>query len=397
MAEADATAAAPAEEPEEEHPPLTLEEGEDKVKIMALFKKLALADLQEDGKQPTISVEAMKQGGNTALGKGSVNFLKTICQMDFNGDGDVEESEWEMFFAMLKQDNDAKQIDDILNQMEEASGDVIAIAMASAAAAQDDDGTMGYDAEEAAAMIQEAIDALGEAEHALIDTLFKAWDWNDDGKIEIARLSSNGVNMGPHKASVFSQLEKMDLDADGHVDKKEMQTYFGLLKQMTTAEEFQSAISEMSDAATAEKDVYRFILLNAEYNRSALILDDDDAKADAEAAAAALPDLSDERLVKVKALFQTFEQDLSKNINLKSLEATKIDNGPVSSSGGFADSMKMMDANGDGELEYKEMLDYFKAIGAELDEDNFNIVLDGLTESAATSISLMTAEAQSKS
>lgn len=122
MAEADATAAAPAEEPEEEHPPLTLEEGEDKVKIMALFKKLALADLQEDGKQPTISVEAMKQGGNTALGKGSVNFLKTICQMDFNGDGDVEESEWEMFFAMLKQDNDAKQIDDILNQMEEASG-----------------------------------------------------------------------------------------------------------------------------------------------------------------------------------------------------------------------------------------------------------------------------------
>ena len=40
---------------------------------------------------------------------------------------------------------------------------------------------------------------------------------------------------------------------------------------MTTAEEFQSAISEMSDAATAEKDVYRFILLNAEYNRSALV------------------------------------------------------------------------------------------------------------------------------
>ena len=38
--------------------------------------------------------------------------------------------------------------------------------------------------------------------------------------------------MGPHKASVFSQLEKMDLDADGHVDKKEMQTYFGLLKQV---------------------------------------------------------------------------------------------------------------------------------------------------------------------
>ena len=36
-------------------------------------------------------------------------------------------------------------------------------------------------------------------------------------------------------------------------------------------------------------------------------------------------------------------------------------------------------------------------LGAELDEDNFNIVLDGLTESAATSISLMTAEAQSKS
>ena len=67
--------------------------------------------------------------------------------------------------------------------------------MASAAAAQDDDGTMGYDAEEAAAMIQEAIDALGEAEHALIDALFKAWDWNDDGKIEIARLSSNGVNV----------------------------------------------------------------------------------------------------------------------------------------------------------------------------------------------------------
>ena len=53
----------------------------------------------------------------------------------------------------------------------------------------------------------------------------------------------------------------------------------------------------------------------------------------------------------------------SSRLTSPSRALSQIDNGPVSSSGGFADSMKMMDANGDGELEYKEMLDYFKAIG----------------------------------
>ena len=46
--------------------------------------------------------------------------------------------------------------------------------------------------------------------------------------------------------------------------------------------------------------------------------------------------------------------------------------------------LSAMDANGDGQLEYGEMVAYFTSVGATLRDDEFALILSDMTDNAST-------------
>ena len=99
------------EEPEDEvpqgPPPL---EGDRKDEVLACFKTF---DIDGTGMVPIAKVYA----ATTNVGPKQMKLLGTLADMDFNGDGHVEEDEWMLYFAMISDELSDAQFADTFNDI----------------------------------------------------------------------------------------------------------------------------------------------------------------------------------------------------------------------------------------------------------------------------------------
>ena len=107
------------------------------------------------------------------------------------------------------------------------------------------------------------------------------------------------------------------------------------------------------------------------------------------------PALSETRKARLQSIFDLFvglpgAKGRSGAISLATLEedcSSKL--GPHNVS--LLKELKMMDADGDGDLTFDEMCGYFRAVGAELDDDEFEVIASDLMDrgSAAQVVKLV--------
>jgi len=344
---------------------------------MALF-----ADFDTD-KNGMISLDKLR-GATVKVGPSEASVLKQMKEMDLNDDGYVEAYEWETYFATMVDVLNDSELDSIMADLTVAGRTVATVAMCTKLAAEGDAdaGTAEVDAEDAQAAAEELEAAtLGGEQKALVEELFKEWDFNGDGKIDRGKLQTTGVEVGPRKEKVFSAFEKMDINDDKVVTLDEMLLYFGMVATLMSEDQFKETVGEMREMAATEKSVLTMIgyaeqAAQGEYTE--LGEEDDEPEPVVELTAA--------RLEQISALFLVYSSDTSKPIELAALSAAKVEAGPSKMS--VLEGMKLMDENGDGMVELSEMQSYFKLTGAALSDEEFALVLDSLKDGAAAGESM---------
>ena len=101
-----------ADDEEDEVPKLpTLEAGETRDRIMGLFEKY------DHAKNGMIPLDKIKKAG-VSVGPTENKILNTLAAMDFNGDGFIEASEWELYFAATVEALSADELDVVLGDLE---------------------------------------------------------------------------------------------------------------------------------------------------------------------------------------------------------------------------------------------------------------------------------------
>ena len=90
-----------------------LEPGPQKDEVMALFKTF---DVEGTGKIEMKGLKSVK----VEVGPSKMSVLEQLAEMDFNGDGFVEEDEWELYFATVVATLDADSLKVILDDLKEA-------------------------------------------------------------------------------------------------------------------------------------------------------------------------------------------------------------------------------------------------------------------------------------
>jgi len=334
-----------------------------KGKVEELFK---MYDFDATGMIPLERLNATSM----SVGAANINVLSTLAQMDYNGDGYVEMGEWEMYFATCTSVLADDEVEEVMNALSAAASDLSTIyqcTRAAEAAEPDETST-----EEAADIIASLGNLEGEQKQLVLD-LFNKWDFNGNGAIEIAVLSSTGVSVGPRMTKVFAEFEKMDVDGDQKVSLDEMLLYFGVVSQMMTPEQFHSTVEEMSAVAGQELSIERLVKLAEE----AQMLDGEDEETEPP------PALSDERKDLVLAYFRLY-QPHDEPIDIGAIsEDGKVETGPAKHN--VLEYLKAMDYNGDGKIEVGEMLEYFTFVGQELNDDEFALIIEECTDSAMAS------------
>lgn len=357
-------AVAPDDEADEQRVVPTLS-GPMKEQVMDIFKKF---DMDTTGKIPLESLQNSKM----SVGPSEVAVLKYLADMDFNGDGYVEVSEWEMYFANTLAVLTEAETKDMMEELSTAGDQMQTIAMCTKLAAEGDTGPSGpVDPEDEI----EAPPMLDGEQKEMITSLFAEWDFNGNGLIDRGQLQGTGVTVGPRTEKVFSSFEQMDTDNDGQVTLQEMLDYFGVAASLMSADEFKSTITEMTEVAGIEKAVAVSVELAAE-GKAEMATAPDEGDEPPEPP----PELTEARKALVKALFTAFSADLSP-IDLSAITAAgKIESGP--SKEAVLEGLVAMDANGDGKVEMDEMLLYFTYMGEALNDDEFNTVLEELKDNA---------------
>jgi len=353
----------------------SLPPGDLKDKILALFKQF---DADGTGKILIKTIDKVK----VSVGPTDKKVLSYMHQMDANGDGFVEQDEWELYFAVCLQTCNDGDLETIMKDLQEGASTAATIANCSKIA---DDGDMQLTEEEeenAAAALEECAAALTPEQLKLVTSLFELWDFNGDGHIDRGKLMTKGVEVGPHHKNFFGELDKMDVDQDGKVTLKEMVMYLGAVAQLMSEAEWTSMVKSMMDIASMDRTIVDCVA-KADGGDGPAMDDDDDM----------MPELSEARAAKVKALFLKLSNSLSEPVAMCDLENVKVDAGGGHVMNALKD-LKVMDANGDGQLEFDEMLVYFRVLGAEYEDDTpFNVVIDSLTDAVSALISLKTAQA----
>lgn len=358
------------EEQEEVQMPLKLEAGPRKDQILAIFK---VFDTAGDGKIPLASLSKATYSVGPAE---SHDLLRTMRQMDINKDGFVEANEWEMYFAALVASLSGDEFDMLLMPIERASVDYAAVQQALKFAEASDAPleNSAEAAEEALEMLAEMRSAMTAAQMELVTDLFKAWDFNQDNIIQIEKLQTMGVEVGPRKEAIFADFAMMDTNGDGGVDMDEMLNYFSVLATTTSEAAFEDIVRDMKVVAVDELALGKMLkmaqALQGQEASSSVVEDDDMAP---------LVELTPDRTLMVDELFMVFSNDRSP-IDLATLMSTKIDVGPLKHRP--LESMKAMDANGDGKVDIDEMRLYFQVVGSDLSDEAFKCTLDELKDSA---------------
>lgn len=345
--------------------------------VRQLFK-----DWDIDGKG-MIEIKALK-GVTVNVGPQESQVLSQLIAMDYNGDGFVEAAEWETYFGSTAPSLTDAEFQVIMDDLRTSGEAMVTILRCTKLAGQSTTGPTTVSSDDAAAAEAELAGmTLSDSRKEKVVELFKLWDVHKDGKIAYKTLNSTGVQVGPKEHKVLDDLGRMDTDGDEVVTLTEMMVFFGACSEVMSDDEFDTIMADMSDVASTTNGVAKMIAMTEQSVREAGIVSEGEE-------AEPPPELSAEREELVKALFEAFSPSVAEPIAIKSLEMdTKTNVGPAKES--VLSNLIAMDSNGDGMLEYGEMKDYFAVCGSVLNDDEFNMVLSDMRDTATTAQMIKTA------
>jgi len=155
--------------------------------------------------------------------------------------------------------------------------------------------------------------------------------------------------------------------------------YFTLVGEKMSEDEFEALRSEMLDLAQNEALIASLTALATTQvvpeTRAS------EASGAAEEEQAEITPLSASRLALCAELFGIFAESQQTPIGLAELEADcAIDVGPVPEN--LFSTLRKADANDDGQLTFDEIRGYFTLVGATLKDDEFELILNEMIDSA---------------
>jgi len=349
---------------------------EKKAAVVALFKQF---DTAGNGMLPLDSLNS----ATVSVGPSEEGVLVSMKEMDFNGDGYVEESEWVVYFTAIGDALGDEEFDLIMTELKAAASMASAVDACVKLAVEEDESPegLGADAAEGEAILQELLANLSPAQKKMIEALFAEWKSDSANGIEIAMLADTEVEGGPVKWKVFDKLKLMDANGDGIVELDEMMQYFAVVLAEMGDDEFTSTVDDMKEMAAGKKHLATML----QYAQEGAAQEDDYGDEVPE-----MPELTAERKALVKDLFLSFAADESKNIELASLTDVDLEVGPTKDK--VLLRMEAMDANKDGWVEMGEMLEYFTIVGSELGDDDFTFIISGIKDGVSVKKALVVAE-----
>jgi Ca2+-binding EF-hand superfamily protein len=212
-----------------------------------------------------------------------------------------------------------------------------------------------------------------------VEELFGAWDPQKTGSIDLKALQGiDTLKVGPRDEKVLTGLAAMDANGDHLVTLEEMLAFFGAAKLDDA--EFKAMTGEMLTSASTALNIASLVKMTEEAPVSRDLPADPDAEDDDDDTP---PPLSGVRTELVKELFSKYSESQDVDIDISTLQADCTSEiGPNKE--GILQSLSAMDADGDGKVTFKEMVGYFTVVGAALNEDEFQLVLDELIQNAQT-------------
>ena len=210
--------------------------------------------------------------------------------------------------------------------------------------------------------------------------LFNEWDIEGNGMIEIKALKGVTVNVGPQESQVLSQLIAMDYNGDGFVEASEWETYFGTTAGVLSDSEFQVIMDDLRASGEQMVTILRCTKLASGAGDAPKAVSSDEASEAAEALAAMT--LSGERKAKVEELFKTWDVKGDGKIAYKTLNSTGVQVGPKEIK--VLDDLGRMDTDGDEFVSLSEMLAFFGACSAEMNDEEFATIMGDMSDVAAT-------------
>jgi|EP00900_Chrysochromulina_parva_P002095 Ca2+-binding EF-hand superfamily protein len=209
-----------------------------------------------------------------------------------------------------------------------------------------------------------------------VRTIFKEWDYDESGTLDVEEFTHVSINVGPSERKVLQHLRDMDFNGDGKIEPQEWEKYFALLTEHLDELSFQSVLDDMGKSGADLITVLRCTALahvaTAASEPTTLDEEPDDH---------ALTPLTAERKAKVDELFGAWDVNHKGAIPLKKLQQGKITFGPQQSS--LFERLQDMDADGDGNVTLTEMLMYFTVLGDHTSDDEFSLILGEMQTAAA--------------
>ena len=167
--------------------------------------------------------------------------------------------------------------------------------------------------------------------------LFKTFDIEGTGKIEMKGLKAVKVEVGPSKMSVLDQLAEMDFNGDGYVEEDEWEMYFATVVAALDADSLKIILDDLKEAGRYDYSfsplpAWSFLTLVACLHSTYATIANCVKMAEADDVTGGEPteetELSEEESAAVKKLFEGWDFNGDGTIALSTLLTTGVDIGP---------------------------------------------------------------------
>ena len=222
----------------------------------------------------------------------------------------------------------------------------------------------------------EARPQLSAARLQRVQALFAEWDVGGAGRFEIAGFEKQStMKVGPHESQLLARLGDMDVDGDGYITKEEWQDYFGSAAAALKDDEFDIILDELASAGANAVAIQRSVRAAGADGAPPAAGDDDEG-------AAPTPALPKARKALVDELFAVWDFDKKGAISREAAGSAAMSAGPVATQP--LKYLEEMDADGDNQVTYDEMLGFFTLASPQLGDVDFSTIIDSLMEVAET-------------
>lgn len=325
--------------------------GEKIERVKSLF---GVWDLDAQGKLEL----AAFTGAIVQVGPIETKVLARLADMDVDKDGFVTLEEWLKWFTETATALNGNEFDLIMEEMEASAEEMVTLIRCTRLAAEAQ--AVPLDADEVGPPPLEPKRAEA------VQALFKAWDFEGTGSIDRLKVTATAVSFGPHKSQILKQLESMDTDGDNLITLDEMSIFFQVVSADLTDAGFTAVVGEMTELAQEAGTIAACLQMA---DAGVGYVEGDEAEK---------LTLSDARTELVTKLFTLFTPSTADTIDVVSLDQITVKEGPYTSK--LLTDLKTMDANGDGKLEFGEMVEFFAAIGAALSDEEFELIVGEMIE-----------------